>query len=102
MLSRNSIDELLKDQTSKAIMTSTPENPINDAHYSLGNWCEAWDETGAGLLNSSIGAFGVYPWVERKTGRFGIVFPYMRKDAFRLWPEIKAIRDGVEGDKHRE
>lgn len=93
ILSQGAIDELLKDQTPRATMTPADANPIKNAHYSLGNWCESWDETGAGLRNSSIGAFGVYPWVERKTGRFGIVFPYMRQDAFRLWPEIEAIRD---------
>lgn len=95
ILSQVSIDELLKDQTPKATMMPADANPIKDAHYSLGNWCEKWDETGAGLRNSSIGAFGVYPWIERKTGRYGIVFPYMRNDGFRLWPEIEAIRDAV-------
>lgn len=99
ILSQGSIDELLKDQTSKATMTPAGANPIKNAHYSLGNWCETWDETGGGLRNSSIGAFGVYPWVERRTGRFGIVFPYMRDDAFRLWTEIEAIRDAVEEDE---
>jgi CubicO group peptidase (beta-lactamase class C family)/quercetin dioxygenase-like cupin family protein len=102
VLSRSAIDELLKDQTPKATMTAADANPIKDAHYSLGNWCESWDETGAGLRNSSIGAFGVYPWVERKAGHFGIVFPYVRENAFRLWPEIEAIRDavaGIAGDK---
>lgn len=95
ILSQDSIDELLKDQTHTATMTAADANPIKDAHYGLGNWCESWDETGAGLRNSSISVFGVYPWVERKTGRFGIVFPYIRDNAFRLWPEIEAIRDAV-------
>lgn len=99
ILSQGSIDELLKDQTSEATMTPAGANPIKNAHYSLGNWCESWDETGACLRNSSIGAFGVYPWVERRTGRFGIVFPYMRDDAFCLWTEIEAIRDAVEEDE---
>lgn len=96
VLSKNSIDEMLKDQTPEAFMTPAPENPIKGGHYSLGNWCESWDEAGACLRSSSIGAFGTYPWVERKTGRFGIVFVYQLENAFRLWPEIKAIRDAVE------
>ncbi len=98
VLSRNSIDEMLKDQTPKAFMTPAPENPIQGGHYSLGNWCESPDTTGATgvcLRNSSIGAFGTYPWVERKTGRFGIVFIYQRENAFRLWPQIQVIRDAV-------
>lgn len=95
VLSRNSVDELLKDQIPRAFMTSAPENPIKGGHYSLGNWCESWDGTDACLRNSSIGAFGAYPWVERKTGRFGIVFVYQRENAFRLWPQIEAIRDAI-------
>ncbi|MGI6385990.1 MAG: serine hydrolase domain-containing protein [Desulfomonilia bacterium] len=96
VLSRSSVDELLKDQTPRASMTPADANPIKNAHYSLGNWCEGWDKTGAYLRNSSIGVFGVYPWIERKTGRFGIVFLYQRENAFRLWPEIEAIRNAVE------
>lgn len=98
VLSRSSIDEMLQDQTPKAFMTPAPENPIQGGHYSLGNWCESWDATGACLRNSSIGAFGTYPWVERKTGRFGIVFVYQRENAFRLWPQIQAIRDAVDAN----
>ncbi len=49
----------------------------------------------SGLRNSSIGAFGVYPCVERKTGRFGFVLLYVWDNAFRSWPEIAAIRDTV-------
>jgi len=98
VLSRSSIDEMLKDQTPKAFMTPAPENPIQGGHYSLGNWCESPDASGACLRNSSIGAFGTYPWVERKTGRFGIVFVYQRENAFRLWPQIQAIRDAVDAN----
>lgn len=95
VLSRNAVDEMLKDQTPTATMMPADANPIKGAHYGLGNWCETWDAAGAGLRNSSIGAFGVYPWVDQKTGRFGIVFPYVRDNAFRFWPEIEAIRDAV-------
>ncbi len=97
ILSRESMAEMLKDQTPSATMTPADANPIQGAHYSLGNWCETWDASGACLRSSSIGAFGVYPWVEQKTGRFGIVFLYQREDAFRLWPEIAAIRDAAGG-----
>lgn len=95
VLSRSAVNEMLKDQTPTATMTPADANPIKGAHYGLGNWCETLDAAGAGLRNSSIGAFGVYPWVDQKTGRFGIVFPYVRNDAFRFWPQIQAIRDTV-------
>lgn len=96
ILSQHSVDEMLSDQTSTAEMTPTPASVLPDAHYSLGNWCESWDEKGACLRSSSIGFFGVYPWVERKSGRFGIIFPYVRENAFRFWPEMSSIRDAVQ------
>lgn len=97
ILSQGSVDEMLKDQTRTAVMTPADANPVQGAHYGLGNWCETWDATGACLRSSSIGAFGTYPWVEQKTGRFGIVFLYQREDAFRFWPEIMIIRDAAGG-----
>lgn len=96
ILSPQSVNELLSDQTAKAKMTPTGASVLADAHYSLGNWCETWNEQGECLRSSSIGYFGVYPWVERKTGRFGIIFPYVRENAFRFWPQMEAIRDGVQ------
>lgn len=98
VVSRQSVAEMMRDQTPHSVMTPAAANPIYGAHYGLGNWCEAWDEAGTGVRNSSIGAFGTYPWVEQKTGRFGIVFLYQRDNAFRLWPEIEAIRNAVESN----
>lgn len=95
ILSAASIDALLSDQTPRAKMTPSGANVLTDAHYSLGNWCESWDAQGACQRSSSIGLFGVYPWVERETGRFGIVFPYVRDNAFRFWPEMERIRDAA-------
>jgi CubicO group peptidase (beta-lactamase class C family) len=95
ILSAKAVDMLLTDQTPQARMTPTPASVLPDAHYALGSWCETWDTRGACQRNSSIGLFGVYPWVERGTGRFGVVFPYVRDDAFRFWPQIAAIRDAV-------
>lgn len=96
ILSPQAVNELLSDQTAQATMTPTGASVLADAHYSLGNWCETWNAQGECLRSSSIGYFGVYPWVERKTGRFGIIFPYVREDAFRFWPQMEAIRDAVQ------
>ncbi|ATB36138.1 hypothetical protein CYFUS_001552 [Cystobacter fuscus] len=95
ILSRASVDAMLSDQTPSARMTPTGASVLEDAHYSLGSWCETWNAQGKCDRNSSIGAFGVYPWVERKTGGYGIVFLYLREDAFRMWPEIQVIRDAT-------
>lgn len=96
VLSAQAVDAMLTDQTRHAKMMATSANVLPGAHYSLGSWCERWDALGACLRNSSIGYFGVYPWVERATGRFGIVFPYVREKAFRFWPEIERIRNAWE------
>lgn len=96
ILSPQAVNELLSDQTAQAKMTPTGASVLAGAHYSLGNWCEIWNAEGECLRSSSIGYFGVYPWVERKTGRFGIIFPYVREDAFRFWPQMEAIRDAVQ------
>ena len=95
ILSARTVDAMLTDQTANARMTPTGASVLPHAHYSLGSWCESWDAQGACLRNSSIGLFGVYPWVEKKTGRFGIVFPYVRENAFRFWPEIERIRNAA-------
>lgn len=95
ILSRKAVDEMLADQTAHAIMTPTGASVLPDAHYGLGNWSESQDANGQSQRNSSIGYFGVYPWVERDSGRFGIIFPYVRENAFRFWPQMEVIRDGA-------
>ncbi|MFT2159838.1 serine hydrolase domain-containing protein [Pseudomonas putida] len=97
LLSNESVDAMLRDQTPTATMTPTGANVLADAHYSLGSWCESWDSSGACVRNSSIGLFGVYPWVERESKRFGLIFIYQRQDAFRLWPQMEIIRDSLVG-----
>lgn len=44
------------------------------AEYALGNWCESWDAAHACTLTSSPGALGTYPWIDRKSGVYGIFF----------------------------
>lgn len=51
-----------------------------------------------GSRNSGLGFFGVYSWVERTTGHFGIICPFIRDDAFRFWSEMEGIRDAVSVD----
>lgn len=93
VLSQSSIDAMLQDQTSHARMTPTHASVLPDAHYALGSWCETWNGQGVCDRNSSIGFFGAYPWIEKSTGRFGIILPYIRNNAFRFWPEMVVIRD---------
>jgi len=53
--------------------------------YALGNWCESVEAGGVCRLVSSPGAFGTFPWIDRKTGLYGIFFmrrrlPLVEKD----------------------
>ncbi|HCT5785301.1 TPA: beta-lactamase family protein [Klebsiella variicola] len=41
ILSPDSINEMLADQTPGVVMTSTGNNILADVHYALGNWCES-------------------------------------------------------------
>lgn len=95
LLSTQSIDLLFSDHTPFAHMTPTGANVLTDAHYSLGSWCETWDANGVCDRNSSIGLFGAYPWLEKRTKRYGLIFICQRDDAFRLWPEMQIIRDAL-------
>ncbi|HEY9131850.1 MAG TPA: serine hydrolase domain-containing protein [Dyella sp.] len=46
--------------------------------YGLGNWCESWDANLRCQMVSSAGAFGTYPWIDRKSGLYGIFFTRAR------------------------
>jgi len=46
--------------------------------YALGNWCATVEAGAQCRLVSSPGAFGTYPWIDRKTGLYGIFFMHQR------------------------
>jgi CubicO group peptidase (beta-lactamase class C family) len=53
--------------------------------YALGNWCERETADRECELASSPGAFGTYPWIDRKSGVYGLFFmrqrlPLVEKD----------------------
>jgi len=53
--------------------------------YALGSWCESVEPDGECRLVSSPGALGTYPWIDRRTGLYGIFFmrrrlPLVEKD----------------------
>jgi CubicO group peptidase (beta-lactamase class C family) len=74
ILSRKSVDEMERVQTLGKPMAYMPEGVLASAQYGLGNWTETWDDTGSGEMVSSPGAFGAYPWIDRKSGVYGIFF----------------------------
>lgn len=72
-LSEAAIDEMDKVQTHGVTMKVVPKGPGENTQYSLAHWCEVEGPSGCTML-SSPGAFGVYPWVDRKLGLHGIIF----------------------------
>jgi CubicO group peptidase (beta-lactamase class C family) len=91
ILSPEAVTFLLADQTASAKRTPSGVALLDSAHYALGNWCEVPDGAGQCGRNSSLGAWGVYPWIDRTSGLYGVVFFYERNDAFRLLPHTTAL-----------
>jgi CubicO group peptidase (beta-lactamase class C family) len=94
VLSAEAVDTLLSDQTAEATRTPTGVELIDSAHYAIGNWCETWEGRRC-IRNSSLGAWGVYPWIDRTANLYGIVFLFEKDNAFRLLPHIRGIVDGI-------
>ena len=78
VLSRASVDEMERAQTLGKPMAYMPEGVPASSQYGLGNWTETWDDSGSGEMVSSPGAFGAYPWIDRKSGVYGIFFLNVR------------------------
>jgi CubicO group peptidase (beta-lactamase class C family) len=74
VLSEAAIAELQTIQTGGKPMAYRPPGLSDIEAYGLGNWCEAAGTEGDCILASSPGAFGVYPWIDRRTGLYGLFF----------------------------
>ena len=61
-------------QTLGKPMAYVPAGVKADVQYALGNWCATWEASGQCTLVMSPGAFGTFPWIDRKTGIYGIFF----------------------------
>jgi CubicO group peptidase (beta-lactamase class C family) len=95
ILSAKSVAMMMTDQTQSAKMNQTGAVVLQNAHYSLGNWCETWDAKARCTRSSSLGAFATYPWLDQKTGRYGLIFMFRTEDAFAVWPEIQAVQTAL-------
>jgi CubicO group peptidase (beta-lactamase class C family) len=83
ILSTRAIDTMETAQTFGKPMAYFPPGDANGvklvgAQYALGNWCETWDAKHHCMLVSSPGAFGTFPWIDRKSGLYGIFFTRVR------------------------
>ncbi|SFD88755.1 CubicO group peptidase, beta-lactamase class C family [Chitinophaga sp. CF118] len=81
VLSKNAVEEMLKDQTNGAVIDDTPylvnpysPTPDKPVRYGIGNWIDVVTPSGQVLETSSPGAFGTHPWQDEKNGIAGIIF----------------------------
>jgi CubicO group peptidase (beta-lactamase class C family) len=102
VLTHAAVETMLTDQTAATTMTPAGVPMLANAHYALGNWCETWGGDGRCTRSSSLGAWGVFPWIDRPSGLYGMVFLYEKNDAFRLLPETNTIvREVIAADSPR-
>lgn len=72
ILSEHAIDEMMKTQTLDLRIRFSPESG-KGMNYALGSWIQE-DENGKGTVFSSPGAFGTWPWIDKKRNYVGIIF----------------------------
>lgn len=91
ILSETAIAELERVQTAGVRMAYRPAGLEHLDAYALGHWCETPAPHGDCLLASSPGAFGVYPWIDRQTGLYGLFF--LRYELSLVVGPIRRARD---------
>lgn len=75
ILSPAAIDMMATVQSEHARAPIAPaDSGVGQLAYGLGSWCERTDGARRCLVVSSPGAWGAYPWVDRDTGLYGLVF----------------------------
>lgn len=75
ILSPASIDAMETAQTAGKAMSYVPPGAAGKSlQYALGNWCETVGADGRCGMASSPGMLGTYPWIDRKTGLYGLFF----------------------------
>lgn len=104
ILSAKAVDAMETWQTRGRTMAYLPpgaESFGTSAKYALGNWCEAVDDGGDRCwMVSSPGAFGTYPWIDRRTGLYGVFF--LKYHLPKVANDLRAARDMiVAADKGR-
>lgn len=93
ILSEEALAELSKVVTVGLNRGAMPGVSRPDWEYALGQWCHE-GEGGKCSVMHSVGAFGAYPWIDKKRGLFGIV---MTESLLPLvFEDIVAIRTTVE------
>jgi CubicO group peptidase (beta-lactamase class C family) len=87
VLSANSVDAMLTDQTSAVPIGSTPHP--DSAPYGLGIWLDRRDSLGRTLTASAVGAFGFTGWLDRAHDGSGVfVVQFLNQTT---WPYVQRI-----------
>ena len=74
VLSEKSVAEMERVQTLGLARGYLPPGVPTGWDYALGNWCEQQAADRSCTVVSSPGAFGTIPWIDRRTGVYGIFF----------------------------
>ncbi|MBR0873485.1 beta-lactamase family protein [Bradyrhizobium tropiciagri] len=90
ILSEQAIAEMERAQTLGARIAVQAIGTRRRLQYALGNWCEAMRRDRTCDVASSPGAFGTYPWIDRRHDLYGLFF--MRDRLPNVEREIQATR----------
>jgi CubicO group peptidase (beta-lactamase class C family) len=74
ILSSQRVDEMETVQTLGKPMAYVPPGVTGDLQYALGSWCGKWSDDAQCIVGMSPGAFGTFPWIDRRSGVYGIFF----------------------------
>ena len=96
ILSEESVETMETAQTLGIRMAYLPPGATPGMEYALGNWCERWSADGRCSLVSSPGALGTYPWIDRKSGVYGIFF--LRDRYSRVAERLGRARSAIIGN----
>jgi len=92
ILSAQAIDQMETWQTRGRTMAYLPPGAGPIDKYALGNWCDAVEDgSDRCWLVSSPGAYGTFPWIDRRTGLYGVFFLKHRLPAVAA--DLRAARD---------
>ncbi|QKS00492.1 beta-lactamase family protein [Sphingomonas sp. CL5.1] len=94
ILSAEAVDRMETWQTRGRRMAYLPPGAGDIDKYALGNWCDAV-ESGSDRcwLVSSPGAFGTFPWIDRRSGLYGVFFLKYRLP--EVVGDLRAARDMI-------
>lgn len=92
LLSPESVDEILADQTRGALPITVPMC-VGEFHgYGLGNWVRAVDDSGRTTESSSPGGLRLTPWIDRPRRLTGVFVTVTTAD---ICPQLDQLRQRI-------